>query len=502
MIWQDRAFVSTWNTENAGSATKTIVIPTSSTGTYACTVDWGDGTTNYMTTYNDAAWTHVYANAGTYTVKIYGKFVGIVFNNSGDRLKILNISKWGPDFRLGTTQGFYFYGCSNLIITATDILNMSGTTIMNSALRSCSSITTIPNFTSWDTSLVTSAQNMMQSCTSFNMPLTGMNWKSCTSFLTAFQSCTSFNGDVSNWILNTTSTISFTSLWQSCTSFNKPLTGWNTSKVTSFSSTFNSCTAYNSDVSMLDTSSATTMTSMFSGCTVFNQSVSNFNTSAVTNMSNMFSGCAAFNQSVSNFNTAAVTTMASMFNGCTVFNQSVSSFNVSNVTAMNSMFFGCAAFNSTIFTGTNINQNFTNMFNGCTVFNQPVTNLVTSSATNMNSMFINCSAFNQSVSSFATTNVTNTASTLSGCTAFNQDVSSWIIASLTSATNMFLNSGFTITNYNKLLDSATGWPSQSTIQTGVTFSAGTAHYSGANAIAGRAVLTGTKSWTITDGGTP
>ena len=104
-LLQDRAFVTTWNTENSGSATKTIVIPTWSTGTYSCTVDWGDGKTNYMTTYNDAAWTHIYTSTGTYTVKIYGKFVGIVFNNTGDKLKLLTVQKWGPDFRIGTFQG-------------------------------------------------------------------------------------------------------------------------------------------------------------------------------------------------------------------------------------------------------------------------------------------------------------------------------------------------------------------------------------------------------------
>lgn len=42
----------------------------------------------------------------------------------------------------------------------------------------------------------------------------------------------------------------------------------------------------------------------------------------------------------------------------------------------------------------------------------------------------------------------------------------------------------------------------SSIQSSVTFSAGTAHYSAGAPTTGRTYLTGTKLWTITDGGTP
>ena len=49
-------FVTSWNTENAGSATKTIVLPLSSAGTYNFWVHWGDGTYNNITAWNDAAY--------------------------------------------------------------------------------------------------------------------------------------------------------------------------------------------------------------------------------------------------------------------------------------------------------------------------------------------------------------------------------------------------------------------------------------------------------------
>jgi hypothetical protein len=118
-------------------------------------------------------------------------------------------------------------------------------------------------------------------------------------------------------------------------------------------------------------------------------------------------------------------------------------------------------------------------------------------------MFQSATSFNSALAWGSNTlKVTNMTSMFNGASAFNQDVSGWSIAALTNATTMFTSSAFAITNYNLLLDSVAGWPSQGTINNSVTFSAGTAHYSGANAIAGRATLATTHTWTITDGGTP
>src|ERR1043165_614248 len=388
-------FISSWKTDNAGTSTSTqITIPTISGRKYGVKVDWGDGTLSFITSQSDAAWTHTYGVAGTYTVTIYGFFGGMAFNNGGDCLKLLTISQWGNQFRLGTSGGTYFFGCANLTISATDPLILIGTTSLASAFRGCTSLTTLPSIASWDTSRVTSMSNMFNGCTSFNQ--------------------------------------------------NIP---FNTVRVTNFSAMFNSCTVFNGTVA-LDTSAATNMNSMFRTCVAFNQSVSSFDTSHVTAMNLMFDGCTVFNQDVSNFNTASVTTMDTMFRNCAAFNQSLSAFNTSSCNDMGAM------------------------FNGCTVFNQAVSTFNTALVTDMGSMF-------------------------RSCVAFDQDISGWSIAALTGASNMFLGSGFTITNYNKLLDSATGWPSQGTIQNNVVFSAGSAHYSGANAIAGRAVLTGTHTWTVT-----
>lgn len=234
------SFVTTWKTDNAGTSTSTqITVPTVSSGSYNCVVDWGDGTSSTITTYNDAAWTHTFPIAGTYTVTITGTFYGFSFNNGGDKLKILSVLRWGPNFRLGIGAVISnFIGCSNLTIPATDTIQMSGVTSLESSFRLCPLLTNVPSLINADISSVTSLTN-------------------------CFRDSTGFNTDIS---------------------------GWNTSNVTLFGSAFMNCTSFNQNIGSWNTSGATTFQSMFNGATSFNQNIGSWNITALTNATNMFAG--------------------------------------------------------------------------------------------------------------------------------------------------------------------------------------------------------------------
>jgi len=278
---EDVYFTTTWKTDNAGTSNADqITLPLQSSGTYDFYVDWGDGgERDRITSYNESDVTHTFAGgAGTYTVKIWGSIKGWYFNNGGDRRKILTVEAWGP-LRLGNT-GYYFYGCSNLTIPATDTLDMTGTTYMAYAFQGCSSLATFPSLLTLDTSSVTNMWAM-------------------------FMSCTLFNDSVANF---------------------------DTSSVLTMNNMFSSCPAFNQSVANFDTSEVRDMNSIFSGCTTFNQSVDNFDTSNVANFSFMFRTCSAFNQSVANFNTSSATSMQSMFRYCTVFDQDLSGFDITSLT--------------------------------------------------------------------------------------------------------------------------------------------------------------------------
>ncbi len=309
-------FVSTWKTDNLSTGSSNnnqVKLPTVASGTYNCHVSWGDGNTDHITAYNQAEVTHTYSSIGTYEVKIKGVFSGFKFNDSGDKLKLLTIDRWGKNFNLGDNDSV-FYGCSNLQILATDVLDTSMMTNMSSMFRDCSSLNQDINF---DTSNVTDMSLMFYGCSSFNK---------------------SVNFDTSN-------VTNMSSMFRDCSVFDQSV-NFDTSNVTNMYLMFSRCRVFNQSVSNFNTSNVTNMKYMFNDCNVFNQSVSNFNTSNVTDMGYMFRDCNAFNQSVSNFNTSNVTDMSYMFRGCNVFNQSVSNFDISSVTTISSMLLGATSWST------------------------------------------------------------------------------------------------------------------------------------------------------------
>ncbi len=182
----DVPFNTTWQTDNTGtSSDNQITLPLSSSGSYNFIVNWGDGNSDTITSYDQSEITHTYAVAGEYDVSISGELEGWYFNNGGDKLKLKEISRWG-DFKPGNTGG-QFYGCANLSISATDMFNTTGVTTLDSIFRDCSSITSL-DVNSWDTSLVTSLDNAFKGASSITS-LDVSNWdtSSVTTSIATFQ---------------------------------------------------------------------------------------------------------------------------------------------------------------------------------------------------------------------------------------------------------------------------------------------------------------------------
>jgi len=255
-------FVFTVKTDNAGTSTSTqFSLPLAATATCDCYVYWGDGTTSRITSRTDPAWTHTYPIAGTYTVQVYGILTGIRFAGGGDRLKFLNISQWGTNFKLGNA-GTSFWGCSNLTITATDVLNTNGLTNLEGIFIGCTSLTSIPNIGKWDVSQV-------------------------TSILNTFNACSNLAPDIANW--NVSNLVNMGTAFFS-TKANFSLATWNTSKVTDMSSAWRACSLFNQNISVLDTSKVTNMSNMLRDCTAFQQNIGSLNIAGLTNAADMLTG--------------------------------------------------------------------------------------------------------------------------------------------------------------------------------------------------------------------
>lgn len=244
------AFISTWDTENTSvgsSNSDQVTLPLMSSGVYYMEVDWGDGNTDVITAYNDAAVTHTYASAGEYDISIKGRFRGLQFNNTGDKEKILDIQQWGL-FQFDNNGSAQFRGCVNMDITASEAPDASLVVSFASGFRDCSS-------------------------------LVGANWtepwnlSSCTNTTFMFSGCSLFEGDVSGWDVSLVE--QFDSMFINCTVFNTDISGWDTSSALDFTNMLRSCPAFDQNLAAWDVSSVADMTSMFQSSTLSTANYSN-----------------------------------------------------------------------------------------------------------------------------------------------------------------------------------------------------------------------------------
>ena len=430
-------FSATWNTSaNSSGSTNvtTIKLPLYSGGIYNFTVNWGDGKTGNVTTFNSVNATHTYASAGVYTINITGTINGFRFNNAGDRLKINNVSQWG-DLQTGNLNG-YFYGCANLYSSATDNLNLTGVTNFINMFRSATNFN--GNISNWNVSGITTMNSMFQSATNFNSNINNWNVGKVVNMTSMFQSATNFNQDISGW--NTGKVVLMDDMFSSATNFNQPIGNWNTSSVTNMISMFESATNFNQNLTGWNTSNLKTISTMFAFASNFNGNVSTWDTSKINDMGYVFDVAFNFNQDVSKWNTSSVTTMANMFALDPAFNQNISGWDTSKVTSMTYMFYNNSIFNQSIgvWNTSNVND-MAFMFFGAVNFNQNLNNWDTSKVTTMNSMFSGATSFNGNISAWNTGKVASMGNMFFKAYNFNQNLENWNTSSVTSLVSMFYN---------------------------------------------------------------
>lgn len=495
-----KPFISTWNTAitYAGStANNQIRLPLISTGVYKFTVNWGDNTSDNITTWNQTETTHTYAAPGTYTVTITGFIKGWDFSGFaatvgavvGDRRKLLSITQFGclefVTYTNLTTLAGAFYGCLNLnLTTVLDQPNFKNCTVASGFLRECTTISTVANVNKWDMSKLTSFRSIFRECINFNDDIGYWNTSRGTDFAGTFRASTSvvpygvFNNGGSNTITNwdmSNATILGTMFYNQ-SFFNQEIGKWNiTNKCTDLSfmlGCFNGPGVFinggTDSIKNWDVSNVTTFESLFQYQRLFDVNLSNWNTENAVRMNFMFWGIwsapTAFNNGgdpgIGNWNTSKVTTMASMFHAAHKFNQNIGAWDVSKVTDMSYML------------GSSTPVPVPYIFNngGSSSINNWNTGLVT----NMGNMFRNNPGFNQPVGNWNVSNVTTFANFMQPQTSAN----------------------YTPANYDNLL---IGWASRP-VKPNISINMGALKYTAA-AVAARAVLTSApNNWTITDGG--
>jgi hypothetical protein len=215
MGWENNPFEFTINTANTSvgsSNSDQFQLPLVSSLPLNAVVDWGDGTTDTITTWNQAERLHTYPSVGTYTIKITGDLSGWQFAAGGDRLKMLNVLQWSG---LNISVGQGFQGCANLTCSATDAPLITSTSLLR-YFQDCTNFNgAIGN---WDMSNVTSMNRMFRTTPSFNQPIGNWSVQNVTVMLEMFEGATAFNQDIGSW--NVSNVLNFTDFMNGKTAAN------------------------------------------------------------------------------------------------------------------------------------------------------------------------------------------------------------------------------------------------------------------------------------------
>ena len=293
-------------------------LPLISTGTYNFTVNWGDGNSNTITTWNQANATHTYATSGLYSISITGTIDhvswasqnGTSFSEANDGEKLKDITDWGPAVLY--LSDMVFYNCENMNITTTASPTFGSKVMRESQFNNCESFT--GDISGWGTvasPITGSIEQILSQSTNGNPNLNFVFQRTSGTVYRSFFFCISYNKPLNNWDIS--GQTSFVQTFYACTTFNQDISGWDVSTGSSFTNMFGAAAAFNQDISSWDMSSATLLLSMFDGATSFNQDISTWDTSLVTNMSATFEGATAFNQDLSSWDVGSLTTATNMF---------------------------------------------------------------------------------------------------------------------------------------------------------------------------------------------
>jgi surface protein len=225
------SFVSVWSAKSS----EKISLPLVSGGYYSFLVDWGDGNSDIITSWNQVEKDHLYLTSGDYTITISGTIIGWSFSTiPASKNNILSITKWGV-LNLGNSSSGAFLGCSNLdLSTVTDTLNLNGVLTLATMFGNCTSLTTINNINLWDTSTIQTTNLMFWNANSFDDNISDWDISQVVNATNMFYNATSFNngGDsgINNW--DVSSLQNATGMFRNATSFEQPINNWNVINLT------------------------------------------------------------------------------------------------------------------------------------------------------------------------------------------------------------------------------------------------------------------------------
>lgn len=224
-------FTMVIKTDNPGtSADDSFLLPTTLSKIYNYIINWGDGTTEAIST--NAPQTHQYPAAGVYTITISGDFPQVVFNDIDDKLKLLDVPAWG-NIAFQELRGS-FWGCSNCAFTATDAPDLTACTSLKSCFRNCAPVGGM-DLREWDTSANESLESAFNGYLGGEVLGIGDFNTAITTNIAACFANSSLDPDVSAWDVGqvTSAAFMFNNSPFSDANYDKLLLGWSAQTVQS-----------------------------------------------------------------------------------------------------------------------------------------------------------------------------------------------------------------------------------------------------------------------------
>ena len=202
-------------------------------------------------------------SSGIYDLEVIPKssngFNRIAFDNGGDKDKIIDIKNWGDI--VWSTFERAFFDCKNMLVTATDVPNLSSVTDMGFMFSFASSAN--PDTSNWDVSNVINMSVMFRSASSANPDVSNWDVSSVTNMKNMFRSATSANPDTSNWDVSNVTNIS--RMFQNISYANPDVSNWDTSNVVGVFNIFDNTDAANPDVRNWNVEGISRFTNAFTG---------------------------------------------------------------------------------------------------------------------------------------------------------------------------------------------------------------------------------------------
>jgi hypothetical protein len=529
-----------FTTNGAGQIAKfPVYTPTATPPSY--TIRWGDGTAIETTSTNYPE--HTYSSAGTYVAKLCtttARDIAVPSSTSTFpqlyRDRITGIINWG---RSGA-QYTHFQRCNNITtidprldptitsmssfaeyssLAISDLSNLDVSNVTDFSWCFSENTGDLPSLNSWDTSNATDMDSMFSYTTIANPSIASWDTSNVVCMSDMFSETGLFNPDVSNWDVSSVEEFDYmfawaasanpdTTLWDTSSALDmegmfysnpvaQPSTrNWDVSNVTTMSYMFSDTALANPDTELWDTGACIDMEFMFDQALSAQPSTRDWDVSLVESFYGTFANTLLANPDTELWDTSSCYEMRRMFYNAVSATPSTRNWDVSGVYYMYETFAGAISANPDVeLWDVGLVNTFYGMFNGATSANPDVSGWVFPNATNLQSMFEGATLATPDVSSWDVSGIEQFSRLFYNATNANPDMSAWVVTSATGMNTMLDGSGCSTANYSNFLIQV-GVPAS---PSGILLTANGISYDGTAASA-RSYLTGTKLWTIFDGG--